>query len=104
MRRRYGLLLAALFLALVSLPYPFGTAAAADPITLKAITAWPKNASDNKSLDFFLESVEQQVSKKYPGELKINMIGGPEAVKIQDQVHAAQTGIQVVGAGSQGLA
>ena len=66
---------------------------AAETVTLKAITAWPKNASDNKSLDFFLESVEQQVAKKYPGELKINMIGGPEAVKIEDQVQAAQTGM-----------
>jgi len=61
--------------------------------TLKALTAWPKNATDNKSLDFFIESVEQQVAKKYPGELKINLVGGPEAVKITDQVHAAQTGM-----------
>jgi TRAP-type C4-dicarboxylate transport system substrate-binding protein len=66
---------------------------AAETVTLKAITAWPKNASDNKSLDFFLESVEQQVAKKYPGELKINLVGGPEAVKIEDQVQAAQTGM-----------
>jgi TRAP-type C4-dicarboxylate transport system substrate-binding protein len=66
---------------------------AAEPIILKAITAWPQNASDNKSLDFFLESVAQQVAKKYPGELKINFIGGPEAVKIQDQVPAAQRGM-----------
>ena len=93
MRKRSGFLLAALFLALVSLPFPAGIATAAEPITLKALTAWPKNASDNKSLDFFMESVEQQVSKKYPGELKINLVGGPEAVKIQDQVHAAQTGM-----------
>jgi TRAP-type C4-dicarboxylate transport system substrate-binding protein len=68
-------------------------ALAAEPISLKAITAWPKNASDNKSLDYFLESVAQQVAKKYPGELKINFIGGPEAVKIQDQVPAAQRGM-----------
>jgi TRAP-type C4-dicarboxylate transport system substrate-binding protein len=64
-----------------------------EPITLKAVTAWPKTASDNKSLDFFLESVVQQVEKKYRGELKINLVGGPEAVKITDQVHAAQTGM-----------
>lgn len=93
MRKRCGLLLVALFLALVSLPFAAGIATAAEMITLKAITAWPKNASDNKSLDFFMESVEQQVAKKYPGELKINLVGGPEAVKIQDQVHAAQTGM-----------
>ena len=67
--------------------------ARAQQITLKALTAWPKNATDNKSLDFFLESVEKQVAQKYPGELKINLIGGPEAVKIEDQVHSAQTGM-----------
>jgi hypothetical protein len=54
MRKRSGLLLAVLFLALVSLPFTSGISAAADPITLKALTAWPKNASDNKSLDFFM--------------------------------------------------
>ena len=93
MRKKFVLLMAALFLTLVTLPFPAGIATAAEPITLKALTAWPKNASDNKSLDFFMDSVEQQVSKKYPGELKINLVGGPEAVKIQDQVHAAQTGM-----------
>ena len=67
--------------------------AKAETFTLKAVTAWPKNASDNKSLDFFLESVAQQVAKQYPGELKINLVGGPEAVKIQDQVQAAQRGM-----------
>ena len=67
--------------------------AKAETFNLKALTAWPKNASDNKALDFFLESVGQQIEKKYPGELKINLVGGPEAVKITDQVHAAQTGM-----------
>ena len=61
--------------------------------TLKVITAWPKNATDNKSLFYFMESVEQQIAKKYPGELKLNLVGGPEAVKIQDQVPAAQRGM-----------
>jgi hypothetical protein len=37
--------------------------------------------------------VEKQVAQKYPGELKINLVGGPQAVKIQDQVHASQTGM-----------
>jgi TRAP-type C4-dicarboxylate transport system substrate-binding protein len=79
------------FALAVSVP-PYGPAEA-QTITLKALTAWPKNASDNKSLDFFLESVEKQVSAKFPGELKIHLVGGPEAVKITDQVHAAQTGM-----------
>ena len=54
------------FVLAVSVP-PYGSAEA-QTITLKALTAWPKNASDNKSLDFFLESVEKQLAKKYPGE------------------------------------
>jgi TRAP-type C4-dicarboxylate transport system substrate-binding protein len=68
--------------------------AQAEQITLKALNAWPKNSAEgNLSLNFFLESVEKQIAKKYPGELKINLIGGPEVVKIQDQVQAAQTGM-----------
>jgi hypothetical protein len=33
------------------------------------------------------------VAKKYPGELKIHYIGGPEAVKTDDQVQALQRGM-----------
>jgi TRAP-type C4-dicarboxylate transport system substrate-binding protein len=33
------------------------------------------------------------VAKKYPGELKINYVGGPEAVKSTDQVQAGQRGM-----------
>ncbi len=92
MKKQRALLLCAVVLTLVFLPF-LTHVAQAQTVTLKAVTAWPKNASDNKSLDFFLESVAQQVAKKYPGELKINLVGGPEAVKITDQVHAAQTGM-----------
>ncbi len=92
MKKRFVFMFFLVFFTFSVLVTQFGVAKA-EQITLKAITAWPKNATDNKSLDFFLESVEQQVAKKYPGELKINLVGGPEAVKIQDQVHAAQTGM-----------
>jgi len=92
MKRTSSLLVFIAVLAFVSCPLMAGFAAA-QTTTLKVITAWPKNASDNKSLQFFMESVEQQIAKKYPGELKLNFVGGPEAVKITDQVHAAQTGM-----------
>ena len=92
MKKRLAFMFFLGFFAFSLLVTQYGIAKA-EQITLKAITAWPKNASDNKSLDFFIESVEQQVAKKYPGELKINLIGGPEAVKITDQVQAAQTGM-----------
>ena len=65
----------------------------AEPITLKAVTGWPKTSSENKSFFIFTELVEQMVAKKYPGELKINYVGGPEAVKSTDQVQACQRGM-----------
>jgi TRAP-type C4-dicarboxylate transport system substrate-binding protein len=92
MKKRLVFALVLVFFAFFVSVSQFGLAEA-EQITLKAVTAWPKTASDNKSLDFFLESVAKQVEKKYPGELKINLVGGPEAVKITDQVHAAQTGM-----------
>lgn len=92
MKKRLVFMFCLVFFASVVSVLPYGPAEA-QTMTLKAITAWPKNASDNKSLDFFIESVERQVATKFPGELKIHLIGGPEAVKITDQVHAAQTGM-----------
>jgi len=67
--------------------------AKAEAITLKAVTAWPKTASEYKAFATFTDLVEQMVAKKYPGELKIQYIGGPEAVKTPDQVQALQRGM-----------
>ncbi len=65
----------------------------AETLTLKAVTGWPKTSSENKSFFIFTELVEQMVAKKYPDELKINYVGGPEAVKSTDQVQACQRGM-----------
>ena len=67
--------------------------AQAETVTLKAVTAWPKTASEYKAFTTFTDLVEQMVAKKYPGELKIQYIGGPEAVKTPDQVQACQRGM-----------
>ena len=67
--------------------------AKAEIVTLKAVTAWPKTASEFKAFTTFTDLVEQMVAKKYPGELKIQYIGGPEAVKTPDQVQACQRGM-----------
>jgi TRAP-type C4-dicarboxylate transport system substrate-binding protein len=66
--------------------------AKAEIVTLKAVTAWPKTASEFKAFTTFTDLVEQMVAKKYPGELKIQYIGGPEAVKTPDQVQTLQRG------------
>ena len=65
----------------------------AETVTLKAVTAWPKTASEYKAFATFTDLVEQMVAKRYPGELKIQFIGGPEAVKTPDQVQALQRGM-----------
>lgn len=65
----------------------------AETLTLKAVTAWPKTASEFKAFTAFTDLVDQMVAKKYPGELKIQYIGGPEAVKTPDQVQALQRGM-----------
>ena len=65
----------------------------AETFTLKAVTGWPKTASEYKAFTIFTDLVEQMVAKKYPGELKIQFVGGPEAVKTMDQVQACQRGM-----------
>jgi len=80
------------FFAFAALVAPKGPAQA-QPVTLKAVTAWPKTASEYKAFAAFVDAAEQMVAKKYPGELKIQYIGGPEAVKTPDQVQAAQRGM-----------
>ncbi len=68
-------------------------ARAAEAVVLKAVTAWPKTATDNKAFFIFTDLVEQLVAKRAPGELKITYIGGPEAVKTMEQVAATQRGM-----------
>lgn len=65
----------------------------AETVTLKAVAGWPKTASEYKAFTMFTELVDQMVARKYPGELKIQFIGGPEAVKSSDQVQALQRGM-----------
>jgi len=92
MEKRMSLLFFAVFFALTVSMIHIGQVNA-QTITLKAVTGWPKTSSENKSFFIFTELVEQMVTKKYPGELKINYIGGPEAVKSTDQVQACQRGM-----------
>lgn len=68
-------------------------AVAAETFTLKTVTAFPKNTHDNIPYQIWVEEVEKLVAKKAPGELKIQYIGGPEAVKMPDQVPAVQRGM-----------
>lgn len=65
----------------------------AENFTLKALLAWPKGTLEDKAFTIFRDTVDRKVAEKYRGELKIQFIGGPEAVKTQDQVEALQSGM-----------
>ncbi len=67
--------------------------AAAETFVLKAVTAWPKTAVENKMVTTFTDITDQMVAKKYPGELKIQYLGGPEVVKSPDQAEALERGV-----------
>jgi TRAP-type C4-dicarboxylate transport system substrate-binding protein len=92
MKKRLVFIFSAVFFALAVFVNHYGVAKA-ETVTLKAVTAWPKTASEFKAYTTFTDLVEQMVAKKYPGELKIQYIGGPEAVKTPDQVQALQRGM-----------
>ena len=92
MKKGLALAFLAVFFVFAVFATKYGIARA-ETVTLKAVTAWPKTASEYKAFATFADLVEQMVTKKYPGELKIQFIGGPEAVKTQDQVQACQRGM-----------
>ncbi len=92
MEKRFVITFFVVFFVFAALVTPSGPAQA-QPVTLKAVTAWPKTASEYKAFATFVDAAEQMVAKKYPGELKIQYVGGPEAVKTPDQVQAAQRGM-----------
>jgi TRAP-type C4-dicarboxylate transport system substrate-binding protein len=92
MIRRMAFILFAAFLGSSVFVTSYGLVQA-EMVTLKAVTGWPKTASEYKAFATFTDLVEQMTAKKYPGELKIQYIGGPEAVKTPDQVQALQRGM-----------
>ncbi|MCF8094661.1 MAG: TRAP transporter substrate-binding protein DctP [Desulfobacteraceae bacterium] len=71
----------------------FTSQAVAEQYTLKAVSAWPKNAVEVAD-DYipFIKAVNEHVAKKYPGELKINYIGGPEVMPTRDQPEGLKQG------------
>lgn len=60
----------------------------AQPIILKAVTAFPKPHLNNDPVALFIEAV----NKRAQGRLKIEWLGGPEVFAPFDQVHAIKAG------------
>lgn len=69
------------------------TQAEAKKITIKAISAWGKNHSGVAG-DYlpYIKRANAMLQKKYPGEVEIKYIGGPEAIPTRDQPEALRAG------------
>jgi len=67
--------------------------AAPKKITLKAISAWDKNHTGVVG-DYlpYIKRANQMLQEKYPGEVEIKYIGGPEAIPTRDQPEALRAG------------
>ena len=62
-------------------------------ITLKAISAWDKNHTGVIG-DYlpYIDRANKMLQEKYPGEVEIKYIGGPEAIPTRDQPEALRAG------------
>jgi len=67
--------------------------AAPKKVTIKAVSAWPKTVYEVQNFLKFIEMVNQNVKKQYPGQLEIKYAGGPEVIPNREQVEAARNGL-----------
>jgi TRAP-type C4-dicarboxylate transport system substrate-binding protein len=67
--------------------------AEAAKITIKAISAWGKNHTGVIG-DYlpYIKRANEMLQEKYPGEVEIKYIGGPEAIPTRDQPEALRAG------------
>jgi TRAP-type C4-dicarboxylate transport system substrate-binding protein len=67
--------------------------AAAEKITIKAISAWDKKHTGVVG-DYlpYIKRANEMLQAKYPGEVEIKYIGGPEAIPTRDQPEALRAG------------
>ncbi len=89
---RKKLILSLLAIAIVVVPLLVASGVLAQvpkPVTIKAVTPFPKNAISNQPFPLFLDMVK----KRSHGRLIIDWRGGPEIVKASDQPEALKSGI-----------
>jgi TRAP-type C4-dicarboxylate transport system substrate-binding protein len=80
-------------IALVGMSPAMNAEAAQGKMTIKAISAWPKTVFEVQNFMKFLEMVQENVSRKYPGEFEIEYTGGPEVIPNREQVEALRNGL-----------
>lgn len=80
------------FMALSVSLFP-ASRAEAEKITIKAISAWPKN-EPSVADDYlgFIKRANEMLKQKFPGQVEIQYIGGAEVIPIPDQAEALRAG------------
>ena len=68
-------------------------ATAADTITITALSAWPRTASETLQFLKFVKLFQAEADRKYPGEIKIDYKGAGEVIKNTEQVEALRKGL-----------
>lgn len=84
-----GIITLVLFLGLVMA----GVCSAKNPITLRVLCAWPPTIATSKTFFIWEDMVKAAVAKKYPGELVLQRVGGPESIPTKQQIEALRTGV-----------
>jgi len=66
---------------------------AAEKHTLTYLSPWPKATKDVADFINFVDQVQQEADKKYPGELALVYKGGPEVIPSREQVEGCRKGV-----------
>jgi TRAP-type C4-dicarboxylate transport system substrate-binding protein len=83
----------AMILGILTLLVGWSVSQAADKITIKAVSAWPKTTYETENFMKLLEIIKAKVDKEAPGQFEIQFLGGPEVIPNMEQVEAARKGL-----------
>ena len=88
----YIIMAVAVFMAVSVSLFPVSRAEA-EKITIKAISAWPKN-EPSVADDYlgFIAHANKVLEQKFPGQIEIKYIGGAEVIPIPNQAEALRAG------------
>ena len=88
----YVIVTFAIFTAISVSLFPVSRAEA-ETITIKAISAWPKN-EPSVADDYlgFIKHANEMLKQKFPGQVEIKYLGGSEVIPTKDQAEALRVG------------
>ena len=83
-----------IILALFATPFSGAVPAMAGKIVIKAISAWPTNepAVADDYLPF-IEQANKMLKEKFPDQVEIKYLGGPEVIPTKDQAEGLRSGV-----------